>query len=260
MSLLRELESLRKRLEEIPEVNWRFLKETPEVNWRFLSEISEANRRFLKETSDENLQFLSEISEENRQFLKETPKENLRFLGEISEANRRFLKETSDENLQFLKETNLQQLLETNDLWYAVRKVTLNEWSNAIDKDLRDTQGHGGSVIADIEVIKNHTCSLGQCELWKKTFRYAYGISFDEIKDEAVSMKLYLALNRRASVTHMYAWKNKDRQNPRNQIFKLCDNIIQAWRDKVDFLEEGSESLAQYERMNQWWLSYDTAV
>ena len=208
MTLLRELESLRKRFEEIPETNWRFLTETPEENMRLLKEIPEKNRRILKETS-------------------------------------------------------LQQLLETNDRWYGVRKATLNEWSNVADKDPRDTwnsQVHGGSVIADIEVIKNHTCSLGQSELWKKTFRCAYGISFDDIKDEDVPMKFYLTLNRRASVTHMYAWKKKNRQKARNEICILCDKIIQAWRDEVGFLEEGSESLAQYERMNQRWLSYDTTV
>jgi hypothetical protein len=114
-----------------------------------------------------------------------------------------------------------------------------------------------GSVIADIEVIKNHTCSLGQSELWKKTFKYAYGISFDDIKDEDVPMKFYLALNRRASVTHMYAWKSNKRQEARCKIRGLCDNIIQAWRDKeVDFLEEGSKSLAQYEQIKRLWLSY----
>ena len=241
MSLLRELESLRKRFEEIPEGRWRFLKEAPEENLQFLMEAPE-----------KNLRFLNEIPEENRRFLKEAPEENLRFLMEAPEKN-----------LRFLKETTLQQLLENNDLWYAVRKATLDEWSNVVDKDMRDTrnnQVHGGSVIADIEVIKNHTYSLKQSERWKRAFRYAYGISFDDIKDEDVPMKFYLTLNRRASITHMYAWKKKNRQKARNEIFKLCGKIIQAWRDEVGFLEEGSESLAQYERMNQRWLSYDAAV
>jgi hypothetical protein len=269
MPLLRELESLRKRLEEIPEVNWRFLKEIPEEKLRLLKEIPEENSRFLREIPEENLRLLKEIPEENSRFLREIPKEKLRLLKEIPEENSRFLreipteklrllKEIPEENMRFLAENSLKPLLETNDRWYGVRKATLNEWSNP--RDTRNGQVHSGSVIADIEVIKNHTCSLGQSELWKKTFRYAYGISFDDIKDKDVPMKFYLTLNRRASVTHMYAWKKKNRQKARNEIFKLCDKIIQAWRDKVGFLEEGSESLAQYERMNQWWLSYDTAV
>ena len=267
MPLLRELESLRKRLEEIPEVNWRFLKEAPieklrllnkipEENSRFLREIPEENWRFLKEAPIEKLRLLNEIPEENSRFLREIPKEKLRLLKEIPEENSRFLREIPKENMRFLAENSLKLLLETNDRWYGVRRATLNEWSNP--RDTRNGQVHSGSVIADIEVIKNHTCSLGQSELWKKTFRYAYGISFDEIKDKAVPMKFYLTLNRRASVTHMYAWKMKNRQKARNEIFKLCDKIIQAWRDEVGFLEEGSESLAQYKRMNQQWLSYDT--
>jgi hypothetical protein len=56
--------------------------------------------------------------------------------------------------------------------------------------------------IADIEVIKNYSFGLG--ETWKKTFEDAYGISFNEIKDEDLPMKFYLALNRRASVTQHY--------------------------------------------------------
>ena len=67
-------------------------------------------------------------------------------------------------------------------------------------------------------------------------------------------MKFYFALNRRASVTHMYAWKSNKRQEARCKIRELCDKIIQAWRDKeVGFLEEGSKSLAQIKRL---WLSY----
>ena len=186
------------------------------------------------------------------ELLRKQAEEHYRILKEIAETVKRV-----KENNRILKEIPLKQLAETNDQWYAVRQATLDEWSELVaDKDLIDTRNNlvpGGSVIADIEVIKNHSFGLST-EIWEKTFEDAYGISFNEIKDEDLPMKVYLALNRRASVTYISSWKNRKDREARREIRELCDEIIQAWRKKeVGFLEEGSKSLAQYERINQLW-------
>jgi hypothetical protein len=80
-----------------------------------------------------------------------------------------------------------------------------------------------------------------------------YGVSFDDIRGKDVSIKFYLTLNRRASVIHMHVWK-KGRDTDREEIERLCDKIIQAWKDKkADLLKEKSESLGWFKQLETIW-------
>jgi hypothetical protein len=47
----------------------------------------------------------------------------------------------------------------------------------------------------------------------------------------------------------MPAWKNDTNRHDRREILRLCNKIIQAWKDKkADLLEEKSESLPETPR------------
>jgi hypothetical protein len=105
-------------------------------------------------------------------------------------------------------------------------------------------------VIADIEAIENYGSDENYGGVrWRKAFEHAYGVSIDDIKD--VPIKFCLTLNRRASITHMPTWKN---DTNRREILGLCNEIIQAWKDKkADLLEEKSESLGWFKQLETIW-------
>jgi hypothetical protein len=62
-------------------------------------------------------------------------------------------------------------------------------------------------------------------------------------------------VNRRASASHLIAWKTTDNKKRREDIIKSADAIIAAWRDSKEAFkfEEGSETREHFDIMEQLW-------
>jgi hypothetical protein len=132
-------------------------------------------------------------------------------------------------------------------------EIALTEWSKFGYPDGADL---GGNVIDDIDCIEKYGSEqYNEGKHWRNAFEHSYGVSLDDIRGEDVPKQFYHTLNGRASVINLPAWEyDTKRQEDRREIVRLCNEIIQAWKDKkADLFEEKSESLGWFKQAEKIW-------
>lgn len=129
-----------------------------------------------------------------------------------------------------------QQHLDDYDLYFEIRKATLDDWSATLDGwsgkvNLDDAQEgvHGGSITMDVAIIAAFE-GKPKARFWKEAFRVSYGVEFDAMKHviKHVPDEILLMINRRASAKRLVSWQKKRTEQAKN-IIDCADEAISFW-------------------------------
>jgi hypothetical protein len=145
------------------------------------------------------------------------------------------------------------------------REKTLDCWAESLDNDNKLLQSDMGMIRADVDVLqsnrdrdrqqrKRHGWEKVEAIAREKAFRGAYGVSFDEVRAEDLSSKIFVVMNRRASVLHLDKWQRDHNLERRSELLELADALITSWKeDKTISFIEGSESRRKFDRVEKLW-------